>query len=70
MKLLALTTAGEVSEPGVVTEGPTVPASASLREVLSDLVWSGVASATVLNADGTPRGRLTLTAILARGRPS
>jgi osmoprotectant transport system ATP-binding protein len=69
MKLLALTTAGEAAEPGAA-HGPTVAASATLRDVLSDLVWDGAPEATVLNPDGTTRGRLTLTGILARGKPS
>jgi osmoprotectant transport system ATP-binding protein len=69
MKLLSLTTAGEVAEPGPV-EGPTVAATASLRDVLSDLVWSGAQVATVLKPDGTPAGRLTLSGILAHGRQS
>ena len=69
MRLLSLTTAGEAALPGV-SEGPTVAASASLREVLSELLWRGAESATVTDAEGTPRGRLTVAAILARGRPS
>jgi osmoprotectant transport system ATP-binding protein len=69
MKLLSLTTAGEVAEPGAA-EGPTVAATASLREVLSDLLWSGAQVATVLNADGTPAGRVTMAGILAHGRNS
>jgi osmoprotectant transport system ATP-binding protein len=69
MRLLSLTTAGEVVAPGV-SDGPVVSASASLRDVLSDLVWRGVESATVVDADGTPRGCLTVAAILAHGRPS
>jgi osmoprotectant transport system ATP-binding protein len=68
MKLLSLTTAGEAAEAGRA-EGPTVPAAATLRDVLSDLLWSGAAAATVINADGTPCGRLTLGGILAHGRP-
>jgi osmoprotectant transport system ATP-binding protein len=68
LRLMSLTTAGEAAEAGPA-EGPTVPANASLREVLAELVWRGAATATVLNADGTPAGRLTLTGILARGRP-
>jgi hypothetical protein len=32
-------------------------------------VWRGVDSVRVVDADGTPRGRLTVAAILARGRP-
>jgi osmoprotectant transport system ATP-binding protein len=68
MKLLSLTTAGEAAETGQA-EGPTVPASATLRDVLSDLLWSGAPAATVVNADGTPCGRLTLAGILAHARP-
>ena len=68
LRLLSLTTAGEAAEPGVA-EGPAVPASASLREVLAELVWRGATTATVLKADGTPGGHLTLAGILARGRP-
>ena len=67
LKLLSLTTAAEASEPGAA-EGPSVAASASLRDVLSELVWSGAAEATVMGADGKPAGRLTIAAILARGR--
>ena len=69
MRLLSLMTAGEVAIPGA-SDGPVVAASASLRDVLSDLVWRGAESATVVEADGTPRGRLTVAAILAHGRPS
>ena len=68
MKLLSLTTAGEAALPGRC-EGPAVPASASLREALSELVWSGAAGAVVIGADGQPCGQLTVAAILARGRP-
>ena len=69
MKLLSLTTAGEAALPGGAAEGLTVPASASLREVLSELLWRGATCAVVLDEDGTPRGQLTVAAILARGRP-
>jgi osmoprotectant transport system ATP-binding protein len=68
MKLLSLTTAGEAVLPGVC-EGPKVAASASLREVLSELVWSGAGAVAVIGEDGTPCGHLTVAAILARGRP-
>src|SRR5438876_4511444 len=69
MRLLSLPTAGEAALPGA-SEGPTVAASASLREVLSELLWRGAESATVTDADGTPRGRLTVAGVLARGLPS
>jgi len=68
MRLLSLTTAGEAAVPGSST-GPAVPASATLREALSELLWCGAESVAVLDAEGRPRGRLTLDLILARGRP-
>jgi osmoprotectant transport system ATP-binding protein len=68
MKLLALTTAGQAALPGG-SEGPRVASSASLREVLSELLWSGATSALVFGQDGVPCGHLTVAAILAHGRP-
>ena len=68
MKLLSLTAAGEVALPGAC-EGPTLAASASLREVLSELLWRGAGAATLVAEDGTPRGHLTVAAILAHARP-
>jgi osmoprotectant transport system ATP-binding protein len=68
MKLLSLTTAGEVAVPGS-SNGPTVAASASLRDALSELVWRGAESAAVVDANGMPCGCLTVAAILAHGRP-
>jgi osmoprotectant transport system ATP-binding protein len=67
LKLLSLTTAGEIAESGKVV-GPTVPWSATLRDVLAELVWSGAAAATVAGPDGDPIGHVTLASILARGR--
>jgi osmoprotectant transport system ATP-binding protein len=69
MKLLSLTTAGEAVVPGAAG-GPIVAASASLRDVLSDLVWRGAESATVVDAHGSALGALTIDAILAHGRPA
>ena len=68
MRLLSLTTAGELATPGVAA-GPEVLVSASLRDVLSQILWSGAQAARVVNADGSPCGQLTLAAILAHGRP-
>ena len=67
LRLLSLTTAGELAEPGP-TESRTVAAGASLREVLSDLIWSGAEAATVMNPDGTNAGRVSLARVLAHGR--
>jgi osmoprotectant transport system ATP-binding protein len=69
MRLLSLTSAGEVARPGVA-DGPRIVASASLREALSEILWCGADSALVVDADGTPRGQLTVAAILAHGKPS
>ena len=68
MKLLALTTAGQAALPGD-SDGPRVASSASLREVLSELLWNGATSALVLGDDGAPCGQLTVAAILTHGRP-
>jgi osmoprotectant transport system ATP-binding protein len=68
IKLLSLTTAGEVALPGG-SDGPTVAASASLREVLSQLLWCGAEAVRVVGEDGTTRGHLTVKAILDHGRP-
>ena len=68
MRLLSLTTAAEIAVPGT-SAGPPVPAGASLREALSEILWANADSAQVVDADGTPRGCLTITAILAHGRP-
>ena len=67
LKLLSLTTAREIVEPGNVA-GPTVQCSLTLRDVLAELVWNGAAAATVVGPDGDPIGHVTLTRILARGR--
>ena len=67
LRLLSLVTAGEAAEPG---SGDTVSVAsqASLREVLSDLIWQGAAAATVRRADGSAAGRLTVEGILRYGR--
>jgi osmoprotectant transport system ATP-binding protein len=68
MRLLTLISAGEAATPGG-GGGPEVASTATLRDVLCELVWRGVDSVRVVDADGTPRGCLTVAAILARGRP-
>jgi osmoprotectant transport system ATP-binding protein len=68
MRLLSLTSAGEAALPGEAG-AVRVAAGASLREALSQLLWSGADAATVVAEDGTPRGHLTVAAILAHGRP-
>ena len=68
LRLLSLTTAGEAAVAGAAA-GPRVEAGTSLRDLLSDLVWRNADCATVVDADGTPRGIVTLAAILSYGRP-
>ena len=68
LKLLSLTSAGEAALPGS-SDGPRVASSASLRDVLSELLWRRADSATVLGEDGAARGQLTIAAILARAHP-
>jgi osmoprotectant transport system ATP-binding protein len=67
LKLLSLTTAGEVAAAGAAG-GVPIAASASLRDALSELVWRGAEGAPVIDAEGRPCGTLTLEAILAHGR--
>ncbi len=69
LRLLSLTTAGDVATPGTVA-GPEVQAGASLRDVLSQLLWGGAQAAQVIGSDGRPLGQLTLAAILAHARPA
>ena len=69
MRLLSLTTVADVAVPGS-SAGPRILASASLREALSQMLWSGADSALVVDADGSVRGCLTLAAIRAHGRPA
>ena len=66
-KLLSLSRAGDAAEPGPAA-GPPVSAEASLRDALDLLVWSGAAALPVVGADGAALGRVTLEAIVARGR--
>jgi osmoprotectant transport system ATP-binding protein len=67
LKLLSLIQAGAAVAPGRI-EGPVVPATASLRDVLAELLWHGTTGVNVTAADGTLAGHITLTALLARGR--
>ena len=84
MRLLSLTTAGEAladtsantatsnnsaGAAEMAADGPIIRASASLREALSELLWRGSESGTVVDENDKPCGRLTVAAILARGRP-
>jgi osmoprotectant transport system ATP-binding protein len=68
LRLLSLTSAGEIATPGNA-DGPGIPAAASLRDALSELLWHGADSGRVLRSDGTVQGCVTIAAILAHGKP-
>jgi len=67
LRLLALTAASELVEPGEA-EGAPMPARATLREVLAELVWRGASAVPIAGPDDAPLGRVTLQAVLAHGR--
>ncbi len=67
LKLLSLMTAGEAAVVGATGAVP-IPASVSLRDALSELVWRGADSATVIDAEGRACGALSMATILALGR--
>src|SRR5258706_11715820 len=67
LRLLSLTTAGELAEPGP-PEKRTGAAAASLRAGLSDLTCGCAGAGTVLDSDGSSAGRVTLARLLAHGR--
>ena len=67
LRLLALTPAAELAAPGAV-DGPAVPASASLRDALSELLWSGADAINVAGDDGQSPRHVTRAAILRHGR--
>jgi osmoprotectant transport system ATP-binding protein len=67
LKLLSLVQAGTAVQPGSV-DGPAISAVASLRDVLSELLWRGATRINVAADDGTVLGHLTLDTLLARGR--
>ena len=73
LRLLSLVRAGDVmsrvdGEPLPATEGPTLPPDASLRDVLSELVWHGASSARIADEHGTRLGTLSLEGLLSYGR--
>jgi len=74
LRLLSLTTAGELLPAAGVAAAassgvPVIGAGVSLRDALSELLWSGAAAVQVVGADGTALGTLTIESILAHGRP-
>ena len=54
------------AKPGEA-DGDALPATASLKDALDALLWSGRRSLPLSDAAGRPAGRVTLEAILGRG---
>jgi osmoprotectant transport system ATP-binding protein len=73
-RLLSLAHVQEALEPGSPEGGPPgeepLPASASLHDALSRLIWSGRETLPVADASGAVIGRVSVGGILRHGRPS
>lgn len=69
LRLLSLVTAAEAAAPGA-GDGPTVSSAWSLREVLSEMAWTGVSRVVVVTPGGEAVGHLDLAGILRHGRAS
>ncbi|KXF79178.1 amino acid ABC transporter ATP-binding protein [Paramesorhizobium deserti] len=68
-RLLSLNEIREAVEPGTA-EGEALPASATQRDALAELLWSG-REALPVEADGKPIGRVTVEGLIRRAaRPA
>ncbi|RCS25146.1 ABC transporter ATP-binding protein [Phyllobacterium salinisoli] len=68
-RFLSLNEVGEAVEPGTA-EGEALPASATQRDALAELLWSG-RTALPVEADGKPIGRVTVEGLIRRAaRPA
>jgi osmoprotectant transport system ATP-binding protein len=67
LRLLSLLNVSDVTRPGI-GDGPPVRTTATLRDVLAELVWRGAKTAKVVDDAGSPVGQVSLDDILARGR--
>jgi osmoprotectant transport system ATP-binding protein len=68
-RLLSLLRVQEALEPGGA-DGEPVAASATLRDALSRLIWSGRDALPVADSSGAIVGRVSVGGILRHGRPS
>jgi osmoprotectant transport system ATP-binding protein len=69
-KLLSLRPVGETVEPGAA-EGDAIPATATQRDALAELLWSGKPALPVIGVDGAPLGKVTLESLVKRAaRPA
>lgn len=68
LKLLALIKAQDYVAPQTLNTPLTLPAEATLREVLAELTWQGQPAANIANSAGQVLGSLTLQQILRAGQ--
>ncbi|MGL4767706.1 MAG: ABC transporter ATP-binding protein [Formosimonas sp.] len=68
LKLLSLTSIGDLMQPVTDDVRVHMPASRSLREALSEMTWQGVNSLGVLNAQGALVGSVSLNDVLVAGQ--
>ena len=64
-RLLSLGMVGDVVEPGEA-DGEAIPATASQRDALAQLLWAGRTALPVAAADGTLVGRVTVDSLVRR----
>jgi osmoprotectant transport system ATP-binding protein len=69
-KLLSLRPVGEAVEPGTA-DGEAIPATATQRDALAELLWSGKPAMPVSGPDGAPLGKVTVESLVKRAaRPA
>jgi osmoprotectant transport system ATP-binding protein len=69
-KLLSLGAVGDAVEPGTA-EGEAIPSTATQRDALAELLWSGRPALPVVGPDGADLGRVTVQGLVKRaGRPA
>jgi osmoprotectant transport system ATP-binding protein len=69
-KLLSLRPVGEAVEPGTA-EGDAIPATATQRDALAELMWSGKPALPVMRPDGLLLGKVTVESLVRRAaRPA
>lgn len=69
-KLLSLGAVGDAVEPGSAN-GEAIPAEATQRDALAELLWSGREAMPVVADDGTALGRVTVEGLVRRAaRPT
>ena len=69
IKRLSLETAGALARPEAVVDGPSLPADASLREVVSFMAVHRVMQVNVISVDGTHAGVAHAADIFSRFTP-